>query len=165
MSDAGDNERTTFQRNSLSLQGVIVFAAFMGSFTFLSILVCYCLSRNSRRRRLIERAAHHQTFRSPMSSSVASVTIDVGLKEDALKTLPEFIYNSAASGKLECPVCLEDFEEEDIGRSLPVCEHSFHVKCVDMWLKSNSTCPVCRSVVKIQLDDHEPEPPPPPGMV
>lgn len=150
MSDGADNERTSFHRNSLSLQGVIVFTAFMGSFTFISILVCYCLSRNSRRRRHIERT-RNQTTRSPMSS-IASVTTDVGLKEEALKTLPEFVYSSA-SGKLECPVCLEDFKEEDKGRVLPVCEHYFHMECVDLWLMSNSTCPVCRSVVKIQIND------------
>lgn len=45
-----------------------------------------------------------------------------------------------------CVVCLDDFEEGDMLRELP-CHHLFHVGCVDTWLKSHSTCPVCRQVL------------------
>ncbi|KUJ14332.1 uncharacterized protein LY89DRAFT_752304 [Mollisia scopiformis] len=43
-----------------------------------------------------------------------------------------------------CSICLEDFVESEEVRLLP-CDHKFHPKCVDPWLKHVSgTCPVCR---------------------
>ena len=43
-----------------------------------------------------------------------------------------------------CAVCLGDFEEGEELRTLPECMHSFHVPCIDMWLYSHSSCPICR---------------------
>lgn len=34
-----------------------------------------------------------------------------------------------------------------MGRKLPKCEHVFHMECIDMWLHSHATCPVCRAAV------------------
>ncbi|KAL9327266.1 hypothetical protein ACSQ67_007911 [Phaseolus vulgaris] len=44
-----------------------------------------------------------------------------------------------------CAVCLGDFEEGEELRTLPECMHSFHVACIDTWLSSSSSCPVCRA--------------------
>ncbi|CAI5476187.1 unnamed protein product [Closterium sp. Yama58-4] len=43
----------------------------------------------------------------------------------------------------ECTVCLSDFNEMELVRSLP-CAHRFHVSCIDHWLADRTTCPVCR---------------------
>ncbi|MFS7995199.1 putative transcription factor C2H2 family [Helianthus anomalus] len=43
-----------------------------------------------------------------------------------------------------CAVCLCEFEEGDELRTLPECMHSFHVPCIDMWLYSHRSCPICR---------------------
>ncbi|CAI5479826.1 unnamed protein product [Closterium sp. Yama58-4] len=43
----------------------------------------------------------------------------------------------------ECTVCLSDFNEMELVRSLP-CTHRFHVSCIDHWLADRTTCPVCR---------------------
>jgi hypothetical protein len=46
-----------------------------------------------------------------------------------------------------CSVCLYDFEENDLVRSLP-CKHVFHSKCIDPWvLNHKRLCPVCKSDV------------------
>ncbi|XP_062089511.1 RING-H2 finger protein ATL18-like [Humulus lupulus] len=46
---------------------------------------------------------------------------------------------------LVCAVCLSEFEEKEELRILPECLHSFHKPCIDMWLFSHSTCPICRT--------------------
>ncbi|QCD90910.1 E3 ubiquitin-protein ligase [Vigna unguiculata] len=45
-----------------------------------------------------------------------------------------------------CVVCLGEFEEGEKLRRLPECMHCFHVACIDTWLCSHSSCPVCRSI-------------------
>jgi hypothetical protein len=47
-----------------------------------------------------------------------------------------------------CPVCLEGVHGGEMVRQLPACKHIFHVECVDMWLQSHRTCPMCRAVIK-----------------
>lgn len=44
----------------------------------------------------------------------------------------------------ECVICLSEFIKGDRLRILPSCNHGFHVKCIDKWLKSHSSCPTCR---------------------
>lgn len=43
----------------------------------------------------------------------------------------------------ECSICLENFEEGHIRKTLP-CLHGFHGICVDKWLNTNAACPVCK---------------------
>ncbi|KAF0934475.1 hypothetical protein E2562_025552 [Oryza meyeriana var. granulata] len=40
-----------------------------------------------------------------------------------------------------------DVRGGDTVRQLPTCRHLFHVGCIDMWLHSHRTCPMCRCVV------------------
>lgn len=85
-----------------------------------------------------------------------------GLDESVIKNIPLSIYklpksSKSLSSKLgftedefhDCAVCLLEFEDGDYIRTLPVCSHSFHVDCIDIWLKSHATCPLCRSGVVV----------------
>ena len=93
--------------------------------------------------------------------------VSMGLDRAVVEALPTFEYKAAAMAKksttaMECAVCLEDFEEAEVGRTLPKCGHSFHLDCIDMWLHSHSTCPLCRSGLQPEdLDDESMKPPPP----
>ncbi len=49
-----------------------------------------------------------------------------------------------------CFICFEKYKEKELKRKLPHCNHFFHKKCIDKWLKNKSTCPHCR----IDLMDH-----------
>ncbi|KAL0794261.1 hypothetical protein Bca101_065638 [Brassica carinata] len=73
---------------------------------------------------------------------------DYGVDQSLIDTLPVFHYKSITGLKIspfDCPVCLCEFETEDKLRLLPTCSHAFHVDCIDTWLLSHSTCPLCRS--------------------
>ncbi|ODV87622.1 hypothetical protein CANARDRAFT_26996 [[Candida] arabinofermentans NRRL YB-2248] len=43
-----------------------------------------------------------------------------------------------------CPICLIDYCNNEVGRFLPVCQHGFHVDCIDQWLLNDNSCPICR---------------------
>jgi hypothetical protein len=47
----------------------------------------------------------------------------------------------------ECSVCLSEFQENERCTLLPRCKHSFHTRCIGTWFLSNSTCPLCRTIV------------------
>ncbi|KAG0586440.1 hypothetical protein KC19_2G090700 [Ceratodon purpureus] len=78
------------------------------------------------------------------------VVQSVGLEKAVIEALPTFEFDGddLKGGALECAVCLEDFESGEKGRTLPKCGHHFHLDCVDMWLYSHSTCPLCRASVR-----------------
>lgn len=46
---------------------------------------------------------------------------------------------------LECAVCLTEFQHYETLRLLPKCGHVFHPACIDAWLASCATCPICRA--------------------
>ncbi|XP_021756443.1 E3 ubiquitin-protein ligase ATL4-like [Chenopodium quinoa] len=63
-----------------------------------------------------------------------------------LDALPLFTFDALKSTG-DCAVCLSKFEEKDLLRLLPICCHVFHADCIDTWLNSNQSCPLCRSPV------------------
>ena len=63
---------------------------------------------------------------------------------EVLAQLPTYPFQSrSGAAPIECPVCLELLQSQEMVRALPCC-HSFHVHCIDPWLTSNHTCPVCK---------------------
>lgn len=74
---------------------------------------------------------------------------DSGLDQAFIDALPVFQYKEIVGLKepFDCAVCLCEFSEKDKLRLLPVCSHAFHISCIDTWLLSNSTCPLCRGTL------------------
>ncbi|KAM7508428.1 hypothetical protein LguiA_018881 [Lonicera macranthoides] len=73
-----------------------------------------------------------------------------GLDAEVINTFPTFGYDvvrglNIGKGALECAVCLNEFEENETLRLIPKCDHVFHPECIDAWLASHVTCPVCRA--------------------
>ncbi|KAI3449026.1 hypothetical protein Pfo_005691 [Paulownia fortunei] len=66
-----------------------------------------------------------------------------------LDSLPLFTIRSVTPNLTggDCAVCLSKFEPHDQLRLLPLCCHAFHATCIDTWIVSNQTCPLCRSTV------------------
>ncbi|MCL7033422.1 hypothetical protein MKW94_016146 [Papaver nudicaule] len=76
-----------------------------------------------------------------------------GIDKTLIESLPFFKFSALKGSKqgLECAVCLSKFEDTEVLRLLPKCKHAFHINCVDQWLESHSSCPLCRH--KVQADD------------
>ncbi|PON64443.1 Zinc finger transcription factor [Parasponia andersonii] len=87
-----------------------------------------------------------------------------GLDAAVLATFPTLEYSAVkglkiGKGTLECAVCLCEFEDDETLRLIPKCDHVFHPECIDTWLESHTTCPVCRANLVPGSDEplHQPD--------
>ncbi|KAG2635561.1 E3 ubiquitin-protein ligase ATL6-like [Panicum virgatum] len=113
---------------------------------------------------------------SPLPNGVAARSRrQRGLDAAVLETFPTMAYadvkaHKAGKGALECAVCLSEFDDDETLRLLPKCSHVFHPDCIDTWLASHVTCPVCRANLvpdpNAPADDApaEQQPAPPPAQ-
>ncbi|KAJ1264735.1 hypothetical protein BS78_08G023900 [Paspalum vaginatum] len=95
-----------------------------------------------------------------------------GLHPAAVAALPAraFASSSSADADSQCVICLAEYEEKDMVRTLPHCGHNFHMACIDLWLEHNTTCPVCRISLLDNADNEHAAaaaaaPPPVPSVV
>ncbi|XP_037457020.1 RING-H2 finger protein ATL32-like [Triticum dicoccoides] len=74
----------------------------------------------------------------------------IRLGRAAIAGLPVYKYEKLRCGGGEghqCAVCLAEVRPKEGVKQLPACTHLFHDRCIDEWLWSHRTCPVCRSPV------------------
>lgn len=144
------NASSSSSSSSSSVSGVshfspsiaIIMFALLSAFFFLGFFTLYlrrCAERSSGSafagtRGSFRRTAHLQEQQ------------EQGVDPEFVRSLPLIAYSAAKKrgNNIECVVCLVDFEEQEHLRQLPGCKHVFHPPCIDMWLFSHSTCPLCR---------------------
>lgn len=111
----------------------------------LAALLCaliFALGLNSIVRCAI-RCSRRFAFESPDEAALRLAA--TGLKKSELRRIPVAVYRSGIGiPAIDCPICLGEFADGEKVRVLPKCHHGFHVKCIDVWLKSHSSCPTCR---------------------
>ncbi|KAI3449156.1 hypothetical protein Pfo_005821 [Paulownia fortunei] len=74
-----------------------------------------------------------------------------GLEPVLVAAIPTMKFNREAFSSAEdaqCTICLSEYQEKEVLRIMPKCGHSFHLSCIDIWLRKQSTCPVCRLSVQ-----------------
>ena len=77
----------------------------------------------------------------------AAAAASCGLAPSALSAIPMLAYRrgaGAGAGWAQCAICLAVVRDGETVRRLPACGHLFHVECIDLWLRSHATCPLCR---------------------
>ncbi|KAG2723724.1 hypothetical protein I3760_02G182400 [Carya illinoinensis] len=98
----------------------------------ITLYQCIAITRHARQRSVPE-----------TTTEITSTSIDTSMAQ----LIPAHKCQKSVSSVGEdgtCAVCLCEFEDDE-ELTLPACRHSFHVPCIDMWLYSHSTCPICRS--------------------
>ncbi|KAI5672656.1 hypothetical protein M9H77_13020 [Catharanthus roseus] len=130
--DPTDQNNNSFDANVVMVLSVLLCA-----------LIC-SLGLNS----IIKCALRCSTIVSSGSSNSQSARLaNTGIKKKALKLFPVINYSrdlQLPGLDNECAICLSDFSSGDKIRVLPKCNHGFHVRCIDKWLNSHSSCPTCR---------------------
>lgn len=134
---------------------ILIILTILAFTAFASVILCLVL-RYLNRRCLLRLSA---VPGSSSSSSVSSRRISPAEQSTArctnsfspIDSLPLFSFSSvtrrSSTAAADCAVCLSKFEAEDQLRLLPLCCHAFHAQCVDTWLQSNQSCPLCRSAI------------------
>ncbi|KAL6548011.1 hypothetical protein OROMI_009277 [Orobanche minor] len=113
-------------------------------FGFFSIYFCKCLVENI----LCTWHLRHSPASTP-AGGVASSAQSGGLDPLVVQSFPTFTYSTVKAYRkekygLECAICLVEFEGSNLLRLLTICYHVYHQECIDLWLESHKTCPVCR---------------------
>ncbi|CAG7876925.1 unnamed protein product [Brassica rapa] len=69
-----------------------------------------------------------------------------GLSVNSIKNIPTFYFSCSGDHQTtsSCSICLQDWEEGQVGRKLERCGHTFHMKCIDQWFLRQVSCPICR---------------------
>ncbi|KAL5203294.1 hypothetical protein ABZP36_014246 [Zizania latifolia] len=118
------------------------------------------------------RWACHRYTPDPEASSSSSVAGAAGataaqmsgLDAEAIRGLPVTLYSPRASspaGKVgggggsgleddqaaQCSICISALVAGEKVKALPPCGHCFHPDCVDGWLRSQPSCPLCRTLL------------------
>ncbi|KAL5732891.1 hypothetical protein ACOSQ2_032583 [Xanthoceras sorbifolium] len=101
---------------------------------------------------------HHHRSSSSSQPSHAPQQFGVGgLDPTAIETLPVTLHLSSmppenkygGGGENDCSICLGEFEDGDKVKILPRCQHSYHCECIDRWLRTRSSCPLCRNSLRV----------------
>jgi len=106
------------------------------------------LSEGDRAPVVVEMKTFSGTKHKPTTGEVARTTIGL---EFSTSTTRGVARTQRLREDAECPVCLVPYVAGDVVRLLPDCQHAFHAACIDRWLYSKATCPMCRDRVKSKL--------------
>jgi hypothetical protein len=55
----------------------------------------------------------------------------------------EYVDESSINNNLKCSICKDPFEEPVKTR----CDHTFCYKCIEQWINTVNSCPICRSPI------------------
>ncbi|CAN8308071.1 unnamed protein product [Cochlearia groenlandica] len=132
------NQNSKTKMTAESVIGIILLSLFL-------LAIVGCCFFNAFCSEDIETGAHQ-----PLNSRARR-----GLDKSVIESFPSFLYSEVkrlkiGQGGVECAICLNEFEEEETLRWMPPCSHAFHSKCIDVWLSSKSTCPVCRANLSLK---------------
>ncbi|XP_073148276.1 RING-H2 finger protein ATL16-like [Henckelia pumila] len=133
--------------NGFAIFAIAVLAISATAFLLLTyyFFATKCYLRCQRRRHPSTPSPEHEDEEVPVYPYYSR-----GIDEFLVQEIPAFLYIKNDQGNgcfLKCVVCLNEFQDNEMLRILPKCSHAFHLDCIDVWLQSNSNCPLCRATI------------------
>ncbi|OAY41822.1 RING-H2 finger protein ATL52 [Manihot esculenta] len=150
---AEDDSGTDFSPLIIAVIGILASAFILVS--YYTLISKYC-RRGAHADNSLELGEDHAQISNEACQGPAG-----GLDESVIKniTVCKFKKGDGFVEGSDCSVCLSEFQENENLRLLPKCNHAFHLPCIDTWLKSHASCPLCRANI---LPCQPPPPPSPP---
>ena len=87
----------------------------------------------------------------PVSESL-SEPVQVPAPLETLRKNSEIKNFIEESESLNCSICQDSINNNDIIRCIKLCNHKFHINCIDKWFEKNTKCPICRIDIRDQVD-------------
>lgn len=123
--------------NSLLTSDPLTFLLAFG----LCVLAMICIGVCFSGRKIPQEEPTPRRLGPVMHEAPAASSLEINLAQQKCRK----VVGLELVGDGTCAVCLGEYEEGENYRTLPECNHSFHVPCINMWLYSHPTCPVCRA--------------------
>ncbi|KAI3903917.1 hypothetical protein MKW92_047360 [Papaver armeniacum] len=83
-----------------------------------------------------------------MQSTDTTIVIRTGLDDATIKSYQGILLDEKLQlpnlNDTTCSICLSEYRPTETLKIIPLCNHYFHAKCIDPWLRMHTTCPVCR---------------------
>ncbi|KAI4364036.1 hypothetical protein MLD38_020180 [Melastoma candidum] len=145
------NYNTTGSGGPIAAAGITTCVALL-FVTFVVYFIC-CRSMTSRLHPDPTPQTLTTTSRPPQEQHHVAPTVNPGINDATIEGFPRLLYSDLKqlhetrgfTTASSCSICLKDYDPGDDLRLLPDCGHLFHSKCIDPWLLSRVTCPVCRT--------------------
>ncbi|KAJ6902325.1 RING-H2 finger protein ATL66 [Populus alba x Populus x berolinensis] len=139
-------DENDFQVRGRALFYVLIVGSMIILIALLSIYARWVCLENTRNNLPSRLPVHHAPRLPPR-----------GLESTIIKALPITLHksnlgtgNNGTAVESECCICLGVFEDGDRLKVLPQCQHCFHCDCVDKWLVTQSSCPLCRASIRAE---------------
>ncbi|GKV33639.1 hypothetical protein SLEP1_g42120 [Rubroshorea leprosula] len=145
-------EDSPTQNHHTSPYVIVTVSFFAGLFLLVGYYVIaskscvgWCRSRNNRQPR-VDGSDEEFIDENQVDHPIWFITT-VGLQQSVINSITVCKYKKGEGliEGTECSVCLTEFQEDELLRLLPKCNHAFHISCIDTWLRSHTNCPLCRA--------------------
>ncbi|OIW01337.1 hypothetical protein TanjilG_10498 [Lupinus angustifolius] len=141
-----DDNSSSFHFSPLIVAVIGILASIFILVTYYTIISRFCKNSYRTNNEVTNfNIEHHED--GVNNNELSQVSSSFGLDETLIKSITVCKYkkDSVLVDGIDCSVCLSEFQENESLRLLPKCNHAFHIPCIDPWLKSHSSCPLCRS--------------------
>lgn len=111
-----------------------------------SVRIVPLSSLNRHQLQQIQRMnGNDMTYEQVLQSSLgdSNGNANLGADEQLIASIPTTRVEKDTPTDEKCCICLESFKKSDKCKTLP-CMHGFHAGCVDQWLRTNASCPMCK---------------------